>query len=178
MRCCGEPATAPLAPRLLHRRIDSFFHHNEAMKTFDDNAGFGTRATHIAALMALAVLIGLAAPGRSDGTPEDAVAEGIVAAQHCEVELDRSVGRWADCIGRQEAALATSSQASAGLHFQAWLTADRVAQDGEPSATEHRAAHAHQLARALDDNLLTLHRLCTASGADCDAVGVRLAAVL
>jgi hypothetical protein len=143
--------------------------------TSDHKARFGNRASHVAALMAIAAAIALVAPGRTDGLPEDALADGIIAAQRCDAENEPGSQRWADCIRRQETGLAASVHASVGLHFQAWLTADRIARDGRPAASELGAAHAHRVVRALDENLLTLHRLCTASGLDCEALGERLA---
>jgi hypothetical protein len=151
---------------------------NDDMDIEQHTSPFGTRAIHVAAVMAVAVAIALAAPGRADGNPEDAVADGILAAQHCDAEVGRGMGRWADCIRRQEDALAASTQAALGLHFQAWLTADQVARAGKPAASDLRAAHAHRVVQAIDGNVLTLHRLCTASGLDCDEVGERLGAVL
>jgi hypothetical protein len=143
-----------------------------------ERSRYGNRATHIAALMAVAVVIALAAPGRTDGAPDDAVATGMVAARHCEPEVADGINRWADCIRKQEAAMAPSTHARLGVHFQAWLTADHAARGGKPAAFRFRDVHAHHVARALDENQLTLHRLCTAGGLDCDTVEQRLAEVL
>jgi hypothetical protein len=127
------------------------------------------------ALLAVGVAIALLAPGRGDGLPEDAAAEGMAVAARCDADLERDGrARWAACIERQRAGLAADPVAAAGLHFHAWRIADRAAAAGAPDALPLRDAHRGPLAAALRDNLVSLHRLCSAAGEDCVAIAERL----
>jgi hypothetical protein len=125
-------------------------------------------------LLALAAAIALLAPGRSDGRPEDAAAEGIARAARCDPDLAAGARRWAACIERQRAGLAADPVAAAGLDFHAWRVAERATADGTPGAGPLRDAYRRPLAAALRDNLVSLHRLCTAAGTDCAPIESRL----
>jgi hypothetical protein len=126
------------------------------------------------ALLAVGATIALLAPGRSDGHPEDAVAEGVARAARCDTDLTGGSRRWAACIERQRAGLAADRLAAAGLDFHAWRIAERAAADGTPGAAPLRDAYRRPLAAALRDNLVSLHRLCAAAGADCAPIEARL----
>ncbi|HYF57642.1 MAG TPA: hypothetical protein VEA81_01650 [Burkholderiaceae bacterium] len=124
-------------------------------------------------LLALAATIALLAPGRLDGTPGDAAAEGIARAERCGEPL-RERAAWQRCIDAQLAALRADPLAAAGVRFHAWRVADRAAGGGHPEAAALRDAYARRLADDLRSNRLTLHRLCTAAGEPCEPIASRL----
>jgi hypothetical protein len=130
--------------------------------------------------VAVAVAVALISPGRGDGQPDDAVSEGIAVAARCDATLDANAAtggteRWADCIDRQLRRLPADPVAVVGLHFHAWRIAERAVAAGAGRARALGDTHLRALSAALDGNLLSLHRLCAAAGADCRPIADRLA---
>jgi hypothetical protein len=147
----------------------------------------------------VAVAVALIAPGRDDGRPDDAVSEGIAVAARCDASFDApaadgtgrdpagaggaadgsgtSVGtdRWAACIDGQLRRFPAHPVAVAGLHFHAWQIAERAVASGTGRARALRDRHLLAVSKALNGNLISLHRLCAAAAADCGPIAERLA---
>lgn len=127
-------------------------------------------APGLIAPLALAAGIALLAPALGG----DALADGIARAAQCDRAIDDGPVRWSDCIQQQRRALAEHPIAEAGLHFHAWRVAELATAQGVRGAAALRDAHQRLVAEALRVNRLSLHRLCTAAGADCTRLAQRL----
>jgi hypothetical protein len=151
----------------------------------------------------VAVAVALIAPGRDDGRPDDAVSEGIALAARCDASFDAPAAdgagsdpagagsatdgsgtlvgtdRWAACIDGQLRRFPADPVAVAGLHFHAWQIAERAVASGTGRARARARAlrdrHLLAVSKALNGNLLSLHRLCAAAAANCGPIAERLA---